>query len=96
MSYLTKIVSGPLVSGDNKYAAYDRMCKTFFFNMKILTRDFRNYVQYDSALCRMTYTQMIAYTDFVTICSLCICTRLSILFFPLWTDLGWDLGADYI
>ena len=39
---------------------------TFFFNMKIATREFRNYLQYERALCRMTYTQMIAYTDFVS------------------------------
>ena len=34
--------------------------------MKIAKRDFRKYVQYERALCRMTYTQMIAYTDFVS------------------------------
>ena len=34
--------------------------------MKIATRDFRNYVQSERALCRMTYTQMIAYTEFVS------------------------------
>ena len=34
--------------------------------MKIATRDFRNYVQYERAPCRMTYTQMIAYKDFVS------------------------------
>ena len=34
--------------------------------MKIATCDSRNYVQYESAFCRMTYTQMIAYTDFVS------------------------------
>ena len=38
------------------------MRKTFFFNMKIATHNFGNYVQYEHALCLMTYTQMIAYT----------------------------------
>ena len=43
------------------------MCKTFFFNLKIATHDFQNYVEYKCALSRMTYsTQMIAHTDFVS------------------------------
>ena len=45
--------------------------------MKIATRDFRNYVQYERALCRMTFTQMIAYTDFVS--RHCILRALKIL-----------------
>ena len=34
------------------------MCKRFFFNLKIAMLDFRNYVQYERALYRKTYTQM--------------------------------------
>ena len=41
------------------------MCITLFFDIKIALSDFRKYVQYEHALCHKTYTQMIAYTDFV-------------------------------
>ena len=42
------------------------LCKTVFFNMKIATCDFRNYVHYERGLCRMTHTQMIAYIHFLS------------------------------
>ena len=42
------------------------MPHTFFFNMNLAMLDFRNYVQYEHAFCRVTHTKLIANTDLVS------------------------------
>ena len=44
------------------------VCLTFFYQIHVNTaiHDFQNHVQYERALKRMTYTHMIAYTEFVS------------------------------